>query len=118
VRCRAAGRVRSGGKEISHCTVGTRNLGRIRSYTASSSTNSPADISRSRPSAKFSLDGDSLADLPMGLGRRALFAVCRLVIRWTTPRCHLRPFSFPRLLPREREGGEPDRSIDKACERA
>jgi len=70
------------------------------------------------PSAKFSLDGDSLADLPMGLGRHALFAVCRLVIRWTTPRCHLRPFSFPRLLPREREGGEPDRSIDKACERA
>lgn len=30
--------------------------------------------------------------------RRALAAVCRLVIRWTTPRCHLRPFSFRRAL--------------------
>ena len=30
--------------------------------------------------------------------RRALSVVCRLVIRWTTPRCHLRPFSFRRAL--------------------
>lgn len=30
--------------------------------------------------------------------RRALLAVCRLVIRWPAPRCHLRPFSFRRAL--------------------
>ncbi len=77
-------------------------------------------ISWFRPSAKFSLDGNSLADLPMGLGRRG--ALRRMSARDpvddpTVPPSSLQLPTRP-CSPAKVRGGEPDRSIDKACERA